>query len=58
MPAQALRPKLEKQRRKLETEQAYGSSEEASKASETESQLVHLQRPSEKRLTIESISVS
>ena len=58
MPAQALRPKLEKQRRKFETEQAYGRSEEASKASETENQLVHLQRPSEKRLTIESSSVS
>ena len=58
MPAQTLPPKLEKQRRKLETEQAYGRSEEASKASETENQLVHLQRPSEKRLTIESSSVS
>ena len=52
------RQKLEKQRRKLETEQAYGRSEEASKVSETENQLVHLQRPSEKRLTIESSSVS
>ena len=38
----------------LETEQAYGRSEEASKASETENQLVHLQKPSVKRLTIKS----
>ena len=42
----------------LVVDEAYGRSEEASKASETEKQLVHLQRPSEKRLTIESSSVS
>jgi len=45
--------KLEKQRRKLETEQASKvRSEEASRASETESQLVHLQRLNE-QLTVQ-----